>query len=429
MRMQQKDRKYYTPEYELSVATNETSGGSTSATTDVDDVERSVTTGTSTYQTLSLSFGDELTLTNLTPGHVDVSSLPIVSPVSASSNGGMLRLTNNQGVKRDFTVSFNRATSATVYLPTGYAADSATDHCWSLIESELISTDLDLFSSVNHSTQTYTLNGSCWASGWDFSGVSVWNSRSGDFKRPITAITRRHCWGAWHYRLNIGDTVRFRRPDGTVDTHTIVGRIPGSNFASTIEYHENYGVIDYCVYTLDSALHDDIAVYEIGGDWVTKIISEPSENRPIDTGYGFNSWSPSTSYVIGGLLRLNQNREVSICPNAGIDAYAVQTTNSIDFEGHTLPRHAYWFRLLPIIPGFLTPTYDDWYLDVETGDSSSPVFTPTAADTLVLCTVLTSYVGGMMPNEEKLNKLILVSDAEAGVSTGLTVTVATDPTA
>lgn len=423
----QKDSSAISPLYTLVESENFTSGGTSTDGVDVGYVQTSDVSGAASWKKHSLSLGPSVSAINLTPDTLDISELPLVVRVAGTT--GEILVTTESGVSKRLLIDFEFQNSGTSKIPRGFVSGSPSEHCWDVVEQKLVSTDTGLFSSVNHSQMSYMLNSACWANGWDFSGVSVWNSVSEGFGQPVVVITRRHAWGPWHTRLNIGDTVRFRAPDGSIEQKTIVGRTPGNNLSNVVQFHENKSIVDLCVYTFDSDIDSSIRVYEIGGEWVTQIQSVPENDIGRNEEDHFQSWSDSVAYISGGLIRLNRNREVSICPTAGTSEYSVFTAMERSFAGQVFPIWAWFYYMFPFLPAHLTPEFDDWFIQIESGDSGSPVFAPTSESDLVLVTVLTATTGGMMPNEDVLNKLILISDSVAGISTGYTVTVAPDPTA
>jgi len=81
-----------------------------------------------------------------------------------------------------------------------------------------------IFSTKDHSTQTYVRNTSCWIHGrHDLTPLSVWNSSSGSAQCG-TLISPRHVLWAAHYPLPVGTTLRWVKQDGTVVSGTITAK-------------------------------------------------------------------------------------------------------------------------------------------------------------------------------------------------------------
>jgi hypothetical protein len=80
-----------------------------------------------------------------------------------------------------------------------------------------------MYSTMNHSTETYVRDGSCWCADLDLTCMSVWNSR-GVARRAGTLISPCHILFARHYSLAVGDTVRYVTNDNVVVNRTIISR-------------------------------------------------------------------------------------------------------------------------------------------------------------------------------------------------------------
>jgi hypothetical protein len=435
----QQDLTAVEPRFLLTLPIPVATGGSATPTTAHRSVELESLTGAqawTNYQVESpLLETERLTVANPSAAAVDY---PFVSRIGVGSNA-LLDFTDRFGFKWRTGLDFEWQSSATTTLPSGFVSGSIPAHCLGLIEGARTGNDdTALFSSINHSTQSYVLNPSCWAAGWDFSGVAVWNSRSNDTRRAGTAITRRHIWLAWHYRLQAGDTIRFRRPDGTVDTHTILAINPGNDFNSCYPMHEVVAVGDFCIAVLDRYLHESIAVYPIA-PWARNVISVADtfpEN--VVPGYAWGAWVPveTQTHLAHATLHLTQSRQVGVMVAASKADGAAWTANQVTYAGETLPYRAVWLNFFSgsyVVEGEtssgFTDDYADWVIPAVAGDSGCPIFCPTSASTLVVASLFTDPNGGMLAHEATMNAIIRTTDAVAGITTGLTVTVAPDPTA
>jgi len=412
------------------------SGGSVANGADFLTVQSSTVSGAATwtnYTVSTLDSSSSTTIENLSPGGIDYSIPPLISRIAG--NQGIIRTTDSYGFRRYLQLDFNYSGSSSYPVSRGYVSGSIPKFCFDDIVARLIEgKDMNLFSSVNHAGGSYSLNADCWAAAYDFSGVSVWNSRSGDFRQVGTAITRRHLWMAWHYRLLAGDTVKFRRSDGTVDTYTVVGTNPGSNYSNTVSLHENVSVGDICIVLLDRDLHTDIAVYPIA-EWAVDVISLASTPPGSAPGYGIDAWAPvaTEAHHAAAMLHLNQSRDVSVVFTAALSSGSGMTAQESSYGGATIP---YWYQNFPLTSGSygydqsadFRSNYSDWTSPVVGGDSSSPIFCPTGDDGLAIASCFTTANWGMAPSAGALNAIIAATDAAAGVSTGYTVTVAPDPT-
>ncbi len=104
-----------------------------------------------------------------------------------------------------------------------YVAFDINAHIESQIDDRLTGVDLDLFASAYSNGGANPWSTTCWAQ-FDFSGRSPYND-SGDPTKTVTMISLRHCIGAEHHELSIGDIVSFVKSDGTEYNATIEGKI------------------------------------------------------------------------------------------------------------------------------------------------------------------------------------------------------------
>jgi plastocyanin len=108
---------------------------------------------------------------------------------------------------------------------------------------------LAVFSTQDHATPSYVRNATLWCSGYNWTGVSPWNSADAN-KRAGTLVSPRSFIHAAHYPIAAGTDVRFVAADGTVHTRTVV---TSSKVGST----------DIQVANLDSDLPSTIAFYAV----------------------------------------------------------------------------------------------------------------------------------------------------------------------
>jgi hypothetical protein len=228
-----------------------------------------------------------------------------------------------------------------------------------------------VFSTQNHATQSYVRNPNLWCADVNLTCISPWNSNGANTKAG-TLITPRHVLNATHYEYNVGNTVRFVAQDGTVHNRTITGKARHPNY---VPYTP-----DLTIYTLASNLPVGIT---------------PCKLMP-------SNW---TSYLVQNL----SNRP----PALGLD----QEEKALIIDFYT-------------DGAFLTPTDSDRRIFDESkigGDSGNPAFLIVNGE-LVLITVWTYGGAGsgtpVASYIEGLNTMIVTADAQAGVSTGYTVTEA-----
>ena len=245
------------------------------------------------------------------------------------------------------------------------AVDSRIDN------SMTMNTNGKVYSTQDHSTPNYVRNTNLWCSDIDLTCISPWNSRNSN-KRAGTLITPRHVLNAAHYPLSNGDTIRFIADDGTVHTRTISGT---TNHPDYSPYYP-----DLRLYTLDSDLPAAISPCTVmPADWNDYLVNN-ADNRP-------------------AALLLDQEEKALIAD--------LRTSSAFSF-----------------------PTDADRLIFSESiisGDSGNPSFIILNGE-LVLVTVWTYGGAGsgtpVSDNIADLNTMIATTDAQAGVSTGYTVTEA-----
>lgn len=237
-----------------------------------------------------------------------------------------------------------------------------------------MATNGKLYTTQDHSTPSYVRNPNFWANGEiDLTCISPWNSNSSN-RKAGTAITKRHIINAAHYEYGVGTVVRFITSDNVVVNRTIVGK----------KRHPDYVPYtpDLTVYTLDSDLPETIT---------------PCKLFPAN----------SSDYII--LDNLNDTRPAAL----GLD----QEEKGLIID-------------LASNKSFRTSSDSDRLIFNESkisGDSGNPAFVIVNGE-LILITVWTFGGAGsgtaISENIEDLNQMIIDSDAQAGVSTGYTVTEA-----
>jgi hypothetical protein len=311
--------------------------------------------------------GGDAELVNLNPEIAIIRTDGTITRLSA----GFCRVLAKGGVTVSITVDLNNTTSSVVDTYLNVLAGSLAEHCQTMIDNRISSSmtmeaNGKIYTSQNHTTQTYVRNPNVWCADIDLTCISPWNSEGG-VTRAGTLVTPRHVINAKHYTYNVGATVRFVAMDGTVYNRTVTGK---ANHASK----------DLTIYTLDSDL--PVAITHC------KLMSP--------------NWS---SYLVNNL----QNRP----PALGLDQE--EKALIIDWRGDG---------------SFLTPIdaariiFDEEKIN---GDSGNPAFL-IVNDELVLITVWRGGGAGsgdpVASYISDLNSLIVSADTQAGVSTGYTVTAA-----
>ena len=379
-------------------------------------ISQSVTTRKYTVEAFVVD-GVTYDLENLTPSICSIVNWPVVEYVSAGV--GKVRATlQGTSITRTLVFDFTVTGSFSTSYPTGIIEGNYLEYAFDILSPLASNTDLNYYIG---SPSLGVVNPSCWAADFDFSGVSIWNSRSNDARRAVTAITARHGAMAWHYRLYVGDTVKFT--DGTsIYTRTVIGTTREQGAAGTLNSNPLIG--DKCVVLWDSPLPETIAIYPVMGNWI------------------YDQSSPEGDYYAGCGFRVNQQRKIL----AMFSAFPYTSYKVTDIVGNIngTPATLAGFEVAAFAmrsssfadasPGGFLDTFINQYIPIVGGDSGSPSFWITGPAEMALWTTFTHPAGGPRWDETVTNLLIEDADLDAIARgnlvspTGLTVTVAPDPT-
>lgn len=363
--------------------------------------------------------GDELVIVNNTPSICTIDNWPLVERIISGIGQVEVRC---RGTKLAPLLDFQSLPAATKTTVTGFTEDSVGEFSWGIIEPLLVvGGDAAIFSGGiasgdDRDFRDAVKNPSCWASDFDLTGIVAWNSNSAA-KQTGTAITRRHVLFATHYTPPVGTTLRWIDADGNAVDRTILAY--NSGFApNTGAFNGNAIVFDKAVAVLSSPLPDEVSSYPVVGEWIRET---------------FASSTLGMSFVEAWVgICVDRHRNCKLAgrfdtypeqyPMLVSGTYGAATVSGFIRNVQTIPREA-----VPL-PDFLTEYSARLWPDVV-GDSGTPRFFPLSGNSLALVGCVTYSDGGAdFLNADILNACIASADATAGVSTGLTVTVAPDPT-
>ena len=326
-----------------------------------------------------------------------------ISPVG-DGGFGRLRVTNG-AVSKILKCDTTKRGNGISRIFLSYADESVAKYFFDQLFPMLQATpDLDYYETYDHTTSTYTRNANCWAEAVDLSCVAVAsNTGNGWFRqRGGTLITPRHILIAKHYPLTVGAQVRFSDSSGNVETVTVTG-LSTSSTGDALVCQLNTSI------TLASPC-------SVAGIWVNKnYTSEYNYAEWYSGGLVIHTDQAARIYV-GGL-----GRTTSLASSYATDItvgdttfFDCELTGSVDHDSSSSVPEAFAGSRHTPVPG----------------DSGQPVFVVIEGIPVLLWTWLTPTGGtpAYLHNGAFLNALIASADASAGVSTGLTVTVAPDPT-
>lgn len=377
---------------------------------------------------------------NLNPDSLDLTEWPRVKQVDGYvSSRGILRFSLD-GVKttRAFDIG-NYGTTQTETVSTGllsgtmlkffhdlaYGAattGSKTDFYYRTVSGSTPS------AVTNGNHQVIEINPTCWASGWDFSGVPIWSSNTNSPAKGGCMITSRHLVEAYHYARPVGTVFRFMTPTGEIIERTSIGvnrRSSSADYLTALEEDSIPGDIN--VHVLNSAVPAGVKVYSVAGPWsfVLSSTGVPSSIYPWQT--PISGYSP----LVG--IYLDQQRKAWFLGSYNVDCFSGGgvSVSSVSYQGVNVSVACQGAGMTGVPIG--TPLADlingtPRHRVGNYGDSGSAVFLPVSSSEMVLAFCFTLPGNGSRPEQARMNALIASADANAGVTTGLTVTVATDPT-
>jgi hypothetical protein len=232
-----------------------------------------------------------------------------------------------------------------------------------------------VFTTQDHSSQSYVRNENLWLGDVDITCASPWNSNSSN-RKAGTLITPRHILNAAHYEYSVGTVVRFVTNDNVVVDRTIVGK----------KRHPNYRPYspDLTIYTLNEDLPTSITPCEVLPENYEDYIPLNFLYRKLPASFGLDQEEKALiqSFVGGG--RTSGNNDVDVDRNIFYESKIV-------------------------------------------GDSGNPAFIIVNGKPIIF-TVWTYGGSGsgtdIADHISALNQMIVDADTQAGVSTGYTVTEA-----
>lgn len=240
-------------------------------------------------------------------------------------------------------------------------------------------------------------------------------------------ITSRHLVEAEHFRSPVGTVFVFKAPDGTLVSRTSIGvnaRSVSSDYLTAVR--ENNIPDDIRIHVLDSPVPSSIKVYDLVGSWAFVNPVAGSQNSAY-------TWQTSVTLQIPYVgIYLDQARRAyamgSYSNDCETETYSVAET---EFAGESIAldyqRVGFTMRSVGTFEESINSS--GRFRAGVSGDSGSACFLPLSASEMALLTCLTVPGGGPWYGEDRMNLLIGSADSNAGVSTGLTVTIASDPTA
>jgi hypothetical protein len=332
-----------------------------------------------------------------------ISTVDMVSPVITNFNpevctiGTDLAISRHtSGIAKILVTSLNISLPLTLDLRT-VLAGSPIDRYLSPVSGSLAATLISesatrltgsptqaangsLYTDQDHDSPYYVRNTNVWCAdvAQKLTCISPWNSRlsGAGYKVGNTLVTPRHILSAEHYRVEIGNIVRFVAVNGTVYDRTVVGKATHPDY--------DYLYPDFRILTLDSNLPSAITpctIMPVG--WDDHMVNLLQNNPPMLV-------TDQEEKALITDLRAHAGNRLSF-------SYPVDATRLLFSE------------------------------NLIGGDSGNAVFAIIDGN-LVFMTALTGGGAGSGTSasdfHSDLNAMIVTSDTVAGVSTGYTVTAA-----
>jgi len=359
----------------------------------------------------SVPLDSEVAYDSLSPSVASVDAGGYVSRIADGVAKIRCRMNDGTTIKRiDVTSSGGQAISEFVGYTEGTASELLAS---AILDLMTPGTTLPFFTSYNLSASSFTTSATCWAK--DIIGsmavaANIFGSwTTANRGAPITPL---HHVGARHWQVTsptagygyvIGTKIRYRGVSGTVYERTVVGVA-------------HWG--DIVIATLNTALPADVVPRKIVGDWLLQ--------SRVDSGSG------ATYYAGGVALFVDQffNCKAMVIGNPlSLERVATEDV-TIDGDSHA--------NAIPLMNAagqtYATDFIGDkigYFGQGVPGDSGSEVDVIIDGEPALLFCLYGPVTGPPLLNNNGalVNSLIAEADVNAGVSTGLTVTIAPDPSA
>lgn len=382
---------------------------------------------------------------NITPDILDLSEWPLVKRVEGATEfTGIMEFTKiSAKIRRTFAMADQGLAMGSIVISESILSGTVLSHTHNLVWSAATAVGKSPYYyrtiggsgvSMGSNWNTVQPNPDCWLASWDFSGVPIWNSNTNSPAKGGGLVTNRHLLEAGHYSRPVGTVLKFMAPDGSVTTKTVIGesKINTTGVAITDQKASDF-VGDLRILTLDSAVPAEIKVYPVAGDWscVTNSVASPETASPWKARH-------TVQAPVAGIW-LNRFRSGKFAGNYRadtVDSNPYQLTDVV-FNGTEYDVYCDTVGYTGAIAGTTigdAVTANTYHGYGEGGDSGSPNFIPLTASTMALYMTFWTPGGGSRPEPVRVNALIASADADAvargnlGTATGLTVTVAPDPT-
>jgi hypothetical protein len=336
---------------------------------------------------------------------VDLSAIPLIKRVPGINAIVCARFTNGRGISLNKRLDFCNVTEAPYITgPAGVVAGNYTEY--SLGRTKAIFDELtgpSMFDGSGNRAHTEVIPHA------SFTCHAYGGPRPPMTGLRFTAVTSRHLVGVAHYGYGVGDVVQFRT----------VANVPVYRTIQAIwnprTYTSGEVAFDFQIFLLNEALPGTILPAPVVGDWFSQIQSGTEAVNYCPQHVGLTVWNndghitPSGNMNVCDIANSGTSRTVDTIETNTVSTALLGEPGSVKIPGEERLD-----RSNPTAP---------FYHNRRAGDSGSPPFAPVEGG-WALC----GLVSGGLWSAVKINEAIARLDFHAGISSGLTVTVAADPT-
>lgn len=179
---------------------------------------------------ISISSNDFLEFPTFFSSNTSVLTVDSAGIVTKVSDGSAEVIVSVDGYSKSVLVDVASSSPATQIISSVFVAGSlgkdAADNVDTRIAAKTMAANGLIFTSQNHTTDTFVRNPNVWCSDIDLTCISPSNSNSNN-RKAGTLVTPRHLAIAAHYEYGVGTKVYFVSQDGlnTVHERTVVSKV------------------------------------------------------------------------------------------------------------------------------------------------------------------------------------------------------------
>ena len=368
---------------------------------------------------VGLSNGSVSVASEAHEGSVDISDWPIIKRGVGFNGITTAKFTNGRSTTSEWEFNFTSYGGQTLDMPAHDVVEgSLLDYTLGIVDgiaSGMV--DNKMWDSYGNRAQTEVIphaywTGQVWDGKWGSGGGAGTTAQTG---RRFMAITPRHLFSCGHYQYRVGDVLLWKDINNNIISRRVQGVVNLLDEMRAAGFQPFHTAYDMSMTLLEEDLPPEIHILPVIGPWAKGVVSVDASTHTRCT-------------QIAGFALFNHDGHLGPFLNARNSDDTSQRV-PITFEGINFD-----FSRLIGVSGTVNPstTLVNWpsgpgekfYHHLRGGDSGLPCVVPCAEGWAYSGHVST----GFHPEPELMNELIELTDFRYGISTGYTVTVATDPT-